>query len=131
MTLILAMLMACPAYAQPQALSASVEAAGLQIQRADFIVSDKGSYLHLLWDAFPVKKALAEEAKAKGLAPGALRRNVVKGLLESVSGSYSKALKAKVDVVEFTQRDEYGLPRWSSVHKLAHFEIKLGKNRLD
>jgi len=116
-TLIFALLLA-PAlsragHAAPISLTSTVKAGGMLIAKADFIITDKKSYAHLLWDAFPYREQLKGQDQAKVF-------NLV--VMDLLSGPLAKKLrgadKAKIDIVEFTERDNYGLPKWDSVKKL-------------
>lgn len=118
MTRILLLLaaLAAPAPLRPagSALPATptVKAGGADIVPADFIITRKKGYVHLLWDAFPYRGPAAPDVQA-----------VVADLLAGpVAKKFPKAVKVKVDVVEFPDRDEYGAPRWESIRRVAAFQ---------
>lgn len=124
--LLLVLAGAAMAAEKPLALSETVQAEGLSLSARDLVFTDKKSYLHMLWDAFPSKAAIEAAASARGLAVPELRKKMAAALLEQKGQGRSKAKTAKVDVVEFPERDVYGDPVWASVVKLDRFELPLG-----
>jgi hypothetical protein len=101
--------------AKDGAAALTVSAAGLNISGADLILSGKPSTLFLLWDAFPYRDALHDGDPAQRLA-------VVKDLIDGYALKRNpQALRVKVTVVEFTERDSYGAPRYDQVHVLQTF----------
>lgn len=102
----------------------TVKAAGLMVRVDDLILSDKKAYAHMLWDAYPLRDTITAMAKARGMEPAAFRRLAVKDLVAGpLKAKAPKAPKVKVDVVEFDQRDEYGMPQMASIKKLDHIEM--------
>jgi hypothetical protein len=110
----------------PLGISETVQAEGLSLSARDLVFTDKKSYLHLLWDTFPSKAAIEATAASRGLPASELRKKMAVALLEQKGQGRSKAKTAKVDVVEFPERDVYGDPVWGSVVKLDRFELPLG-----
>jgi hypothetical protein len=107
-------------------LTDTVKLGSLSIKAADVSLTQKTTYVHVLFDAFPYRDDLQLDSPVpKHLEP------VVKAL---VVGFVLKRLPAtklvKVDVVEFTERDEYGAPRWDTIKLLAKFEVKIQRHRL-
>ena len=112
--------------AASRGMTGTAQVEGLDVQLKDVIVTDKKAYAHLLWDAFPLRQSIAGAAKAQGKSDEQLRDAMVRALaLTAVRARFPKALKVKIDVVEFSRRDEYGAPDWNSVKKLQHLEMDL------
>ena len=109
-------------HAAPISLTSTVKAGGMLIARADFIITDKKTYAHLLWDAYPCREQLKCQDQDK------IFTLVVADLLAGpLAKKLPDALKAKVDIVEFTERDNYGLPKWDSVRKLQKMKATRDK----
>ena len=106
-----------------KALTATVKAAGLVVKLSDLSISLKGDHVHLLFDAFPYRGQLqTDTAQARPLSP------VVESLIAGpLLSRFPSAGLVKVDVVEFSQRDDYGAPRWDSIRRLAKFEASISK----
>jgi hypothetical protein len=85
------------------------------------IVSDKKSYVHVLWDANAVRARF--EGKDKAATIGEAGRQLAR--LQYPPGA--TADQVRVDVVFITKRDGYGNPRWDSIERLAHLEFSRKK----
>jgi hypothetical protein len=104
--------------------TATVRAGGIELKAADLVMKIKPGHAYMMWDAFPSKEALKKAGGHGTLA------NVVKDLLKGpLAGKFPEARKAIVDVVEFTGRDEYGMPRWDTLVKLARYEGTRGSGK--
>lgn len=101
-----------PAHADP--VTPTVQVAGITISASCYIFTPGKGYVHLLLDTFALRGQLGDAAKRKALALGLLN--------EKLDPKFSAIKKAKVDVVEFTERDSYGAPDWGSLVKLEHYE---------
>lgn len=119
-------LLAAQALAAPRPLTPTVKVEGLDLRLDDVIITPKAGYAHLLWDLFPYHDAVAAAAKAKSQPEADFRALVVKGLAQALVPAKAPKVKlVKADVVEFTERDEYGAPRWSSVKKVQKLQVTL------
>jgi hypothetical protein len=107
-------------------LSDTVKLGSLSIKAADVSLTRKRAYVHVLFDAFPYRDdLLVDSPNPKPLEP------VVKALVEGFVLTRLPATKlVKVDVVEFTDRDDYGAARWDAIKRLGKFEVKIFRHRL-
>jgi hypothetical protein len=107
-------------------LTYALKVGSLTIKSADVSLTQKTTYVHVLFDAFPYRDALRlDSPEPATLDP------VVKALVEGIVLKRLPATKeAKVDVVEFLDRDEYGAPRWDSVKWVGKYEVKITKGGL-
>jgi hypothetical protein len=85
------------------------------------IVSDKKSYIHVLWDANAVRARF--EGKGKSATISEAGRQLAR--LRYPPGA--TADQVRVDIVFITKRDGYGNPRWDSIERLAHLEFSRKK----
>jgi anaerobic selenocysteine-containing dehydrogenase len=80
-------------------------------------VSDKGAYVHILWDANAVRTRFEGKDKRALIAEAARQLALLR---------YPKTATAdqiRVDIVFVTQRDEYGNPKWDTLQRVAHLEL--------
>ena len=84
-------------------------------------VSDKKSYVHVMWDANAVRAEF--EGKSKLALIGEAGRQLA--LLRYPAGA--GADDVRVDIVFITKRDGYGNPQWDSIQRLAHLEFSRKK----
>jgi hypothetical protein len=82
------------------------------------VVTDKGEYIHIFWDAQGAAKEF-ESPERRGRLVAAAAQLV---LDRFPAGAASDIVK--VDIVLVKARDEYGKPKWDSLQKLAHFEAR-------
>jgi hypothetical protein len=85
------------------------------------LVTDKGKYVHFFWNAQDFKGNFEVKEKRQRLAAAALE--IVKRLYPAKA----KADWVKVDIVYVLERDEYGLPKWDSLERVAHIETLRSK----
>jgi hypothetical protein len=102
----------------PSPISPTVRSGGLDIRLADLVLTPKGKDLYVLWDAFPYREALA---KLDGTDPLA---KVAAGLARNFAlRKYPKGHGVRVTVVEFTERDSYGTPRYDTAKTLGSYDM--------
>ena len=80
-------------------------------------VSDKGTYVHILWDAYAVRSRFEDKDKRAFIAEAARQLTLLR---------YPKTASAeqmRVDIVFVTERDEYGSPKWDTLQRVAHLEF--------
>jgi len=79
------------------------------------IVTKKEGYVHVFWNAQEARDALA----------GADKRAVLARVARKLAGEKVKAEvdRVKMDVVFVRERDQYGMPRWNTLEKVAHLEF--------
>lgn len=83
------------------------------------VVTDKKAYVHFFWNANDVK----DRFEGKGREKDALLADAARAL---VALSYPKEATAdavKVDIVFVAERDEYGMPKWDTMRRVAHLEF--------
>jgi hypothetical protein len=81
------------------------------------LVTDKTEYVHFFWNAQDFKGNFEVKDKKVRLAEAAL---------ELVKRLYPKDATAdlmKVDIVYVLERDDYGMPKWDSLQRVAHLEF--------
>jgi hypothetical protein len=81
------------------------------------VATDKKAYVHFFWNANDVKDHLQGKGKDALLAEAAR---------QLVALQYPKTATAdaiRVDVVFVAQRDEYGMPKWDTMRRVAHLEF--------
>jgi hypothetical protein len=109
-------------------VTTTVNVDGLNISTADFILKKKKGYVYVLLDVMPYAKPIEERVHKTKQPVEAVRRGLLLALVEKLLPEKFPSLRAyQADVVEFTERDEYGLPAWSSIRRLDHFRGELGK----
>jgi hypothetical protein len=84
--------------------------------KKNVMASDKGDYVHLFWNAQDVRTRFKGKSRVALLAQAAR---------ELATRQYPKAAKAdlvKIDIVYVRERDEYGMPKWSTLERAAHLE---------
>jgi hypothetical protein len=112
------------AAAEARPVTPTVKAGAYEVRLDDIQVTDKKAYAYLLWDIQAL--GLPDDVKAQDAKLQAGVLALVKG---PVAQQVPKAKGVKVDVVRFTQRDDYGAPDWNSVKKVAHYTVILGKKK--
>jgi hypothetical protein len=85
------------------------------------MVTDKDKYVHFFWNAQDFKANFEVKEKKRKLAASALE------LVKRLYPAKAKADWVKVDIVYVLERDEYGLPKWDSLKKVAHIEYLKSK----
>jgi hypothetical protein len=85
------------------------------------MVTDKGKYVHFFWNAQDFKVNFEGKERKQRLAESALE------LVKRLYPAKAKADWVKVDIVYVLERDEYGLPKWDSLKKVAHLEFYRSK----
>lgn len=80
-------------------------------------VTDKTDYVHFFWNAQDLRDNFKGKDKKRRLAESALEM-AVKLQPETATSDL-----AKVDIVYVLQRDNYGQPRWNTMHRVAHYEF--------
>jgi hypothetical protein len=125
-----ALIFSTPALAADRAVTPTVQVEDLSVRLDDVIVTPKKDYAHFLWDSFPYKAAITAAAKGQNQDEQAYREKVLKLLANAVVALHAPKLRhIKADVVEFTERNEYGAPLWSSVKKIQHLEFDLAPSK--
>ncbi len=83
------------------------------------VVTDKKTYVHFFWNANDVKDRFSTNGKEKDALLAEAARQLV-------ALQYPKAATAdamRVDVVFVAERDEYGMPKWDTMKRVAHLEF--------
>jgi hypothetical protein len=83
------------------------------------VATDKKSYVHFFWNANDVKDRFSTDPKAKDALLAEAARQLV--ALEYPKAAAADAIR--VDVVFVAQRDEYGMPKWDTMRRVAHLEF--------
>jgi len=81
------------------------------------LVTDKGDYVHIFWDAQAAAKDIEGPERRGRLAAAAAQL-----VLDRFPAGTASDI-AKVDIVFVKARDDYGKPKWDSLKKVAHFEL--------
>ena len=81
------------------------------------MVTDKKTYVHMLWDANAVRGRFDGKDRRAMLAEAARQL----ALLRYPVGA--SADEIRVDIVFVAQRDEYGNPKWDTLQRVAHAEF--------
>ena len=123
LALLLALLPAGAACAadSAQARTETVQLGGLTVSRSDISVVAEDDYVRILVDIFPSqkqRKQLGAKFKYKDLAVA-----LVKG---PAKAAQPKMAAFKLDIAEYSQRDDYAQPVFSAYKPLWHGEGKLG-----
>ena len=84
-------------------------------------VTEKADYVHILWNARDADAYLQGKEKKSRIAEAA--RQLV--LLTYPKGARDRV---RVDIVFVRERDQYGLPKWDTLQRVAHLEFS--KSRL-
>ena len=85
------------------------------------LVTDKGEYVHFFWNAQDAKANFEGKDRKYRLADSALE------LVAKLRPSSATADLCKIDIVYVLERDSYGMPKWDSLQRVAHFEFSLAK----
>jgi hypothetical protein len=106
-----------------EALPETLKISSLLVQEADLLVTPKNEYVHVIFDAYPYRSQIKKAGK------GFAWRRAVKDLAETVVFKRNPQMsRAKIVIVEYSERDDYGAPVWETVQKLGEFEVRLQKN---
>lgn len=81
------------------------------------IVTDKGDHVHFFWNAQDYKSRLEVKNRVSLLAQAAVE------LVKELYPAGATADLMKVDIVYVTERDNYGMPKWDSLSRVAHLEF--------
>jgi hypothetical protein len=81
------------------------------------MVTDKKTYVHMLWNALDVRGRFSGAGRREALAEAACE------LVRRLYPAKASADLVKIDIVLVKERDGYGLPRWESLERLAHVEV--------
>ena len=104
--------------------TASVQAGPLTLNLKDVIFTQKKGYVHVLLDAWPY----AAQISAQGLSS---LSSVAEALLSTEGMKrFPKEKNFKLDVVELSQRDDYGAPRWELVKLKERYKASVGAKGL-
>jgi anaerobic selenocysteine-containing dehydrogenase len=80
-------------------------------------VSDKGGYVHMMWDANAVRSRFEGKGERAFIAEAARQLALLR------YPKSSSADQVRADIVFVTQRDEYGNPKWDTLQRVAHVEF--------
>ena len=83
------------------------------------VATDKKAYVHFFWNANDVKDRFSTNGKAKD----ALLAEAARQLVALQYPKTAAADAMRVDVVFVAQRDEYGMPKWDTMRRVAHLEF--------
>jgi hypothetical protein len=83
------------------------------------VVTDKKTYVHFFWNANDVRDRFAGNGKERDALLAEAARQLV--ALQYPKGATADAMR--VDVVFVAQRDEYGMPKWDTMKRVAHMEF--------
>jgi hypothetical protein len=109
----------------PLDVTPTVKAGNLTVKLSDVLLTPKPGYVHMLFDAYPYRDDIPKDGMDQVL------KTIAKDLVKDpLLVKFPKTTKVKADMVQFSQRDDYGAPRWDSVTKLAHYEISLKKGKV-
>jgi len=98
----------------------TVRVQGIGVRADDLIMTLKGTTLYLLWDAFPYNADLPNPLSVGAL--GRMAEDLVSGFALK---KHPKVRRFRVTILEFTDRDSYGAPRYDLTKTLGRFEISL------
>lgn len=84
-------------------------------------ITDKKTYLHVLWDANAVR------AQFEGAAKRAMIAEAGRQIASLLYPPGAASDRLRVDIVFVTKRDEYGNPQWDSLQRVAHLEFSRKK----
>ena len=87
------------------------------------VVTDKKTYVHFFWNANDVKDRFPTNAKEKDALLAEAARQLV--ALQFPKAATADAMR--VDVVFVAERDEYGMPKWDTMKRVAHLEFSKKK----
>lgn len=85
------------------------------------MVTDRKTYVHVFWNAQEARKALTGPDRKLLLAQAARQLAATKIPQKTTSD------RVKLDVVFVRERDNYGMPRWDTLEKVAHLEFSRRK----
>lgn len=84
--------------------------------KKNVMASDKKGYVHLFWNAQDVRKRFEGRDRVPMLARAAVE------LIRRKYPEKAGADLVKIDIVYVKERDEYGMPKWSTLQRAAHIE---------
>lgn len=90
------------------------------IQPETLIVSKKKGYLYIVWDVYAHRKKF--DPKRRNSALTALRYAAYIAQAHGFQ-KYPDYPEARVNIIVFNERDEYGGPRWDSVEKYYAYTV--------
>ena len=85
------------------------------------MATDKSLYVHFFLNAQDFKGNLAAKDKKRRLAETAIE------LVKRLYPQDAQADLVKVDIVYVLERDNYGMPKWDSLERVAHLEFLRSK----
>jgi hypothetical protein len=79
-------------------------------------LTEKHGYIHIFWNAQEARSYLEGKEKKRRIAEAA--RHLVTLL-------YPNGLqdRVRIDIVFVLERDQYGMPKWDSLQRVAHLEL--------
>jgi hypothetical protein len=117
---LLALLLAPPASTTP-APGKDAAAPYAQWFAKNTMVTDKKTYVHVFWNAQDARAAFGASDKKELAAKAAWE------LARTEIPEKAAADLVKVDVVFVKERDNYGLPKWDTLERVAHVELLRSK----
>jgi hypothetical protein len=84
--------------------------------KKNVMASDKKEYVHIFWNAQDVRKQFEGKSRVSMLAQASVE------LIRRQYPTKATADLVKIDIVFVKERDEYGMPKWSSMERVAHLE---------
>lgn len=87
------------------------------------VVTDKKAYVHFFWNAQDVRDRLSTNGKEKD----ALLAEAARQLVALAFPKDATADAMRVDIVFVAERDEYGMPKWDTMRRVAHLEFSRKK----
>ena len=97
---------------------------GMSIPACDIVLTQRGTTVHVLWDAFPSHSQLSM------LGASASLTRLAEALVTGYAAKKHPAIHDfKVAIVEFPERDSYGTPRYELARTLGrfHWTVTRGK----
>jgi len=89
--------------------------------KKNVIATDKGDHVHYMWNAQDAKTNFDGKDQKFRLADSALE------LAAKLQPSTATSDRSIVDIVYVLERDSYGMPKWDSLQRVAHFEFSRAK----
>ncbi len=90
-------------------VTGTVKAGPLELSLDNVVFTQKTGYVHILFDAYPY----ADKIKSAGLKSLAPVVDVL--LMKEAPKRFPKEKHFKLFVIELSQRDDYGAPRWEKM----------------
>ena len=85
------------------------------------VVTDKKAYVHFFWNANDVRD------RFEGKDKDALLAEAARQLVALAFPKDAAADAVRVDIVFVAERDEYGMPKWDTLRRVAHLEFSRKK----